>query len=51
LISTAEVTLVLGDTIGVVDALERLHRARLVHRLGDFLWLTCGGAWARDLAI
>jgi hypothetical protein len=51
LVSTAEVMLALGDRVGVRDALGRLHRAGLVHRIGDFVWLTRAAVRARELLV
>ncbi len=49
--SVHEMELEIGDRIAVIDSLARLKGAGLIHRCGDFVWISRAALAADALAI
>ena len=49
--SAEEIAREVGDRLAAEDALERLYRAGLIHRLDDFVWATRAALRAKGLGV
>jgi hypothetical protein len=49
--SIHEIELEIGDAIDVEDAVARLHGAGLLHKVGDYVWITRAALHAEEMVL